>query len=163
MTPNAQPTRVESFDRSALAQSVEPPYTDPYVRWCGRGGAARLPPIPISLKVVLKRSRRPGLALYGTPRLLWNTGSPGQAGRRQYAANAPRPNYWLLARRPAAAATAAPPGTARPAWCAAPPAGSLRPRRPAPRNSVRREPATASAPRVFSRPARLPSGSWRGG
>src|SRR5260370_7975713 len=24
-----------------------PPYTDPYVRWCGRGGAARLPPIPI--------------------------------------------------------------------------------------------------------------------
>jgi release factor glutamine methyltransferase len=29
------------------AQSNEPPYTDPYVRWCGRGGAARLPPIPI--------------------------------------------------------------------------------------------------------------------
>src|SRR5215475_13028880 len=26
---------------------AEPPYTDPYVRWCGRGGAARLPPIPI--------------------------------------------------------------------------------------------------------------------
>src|SRR5882724_5809923 len=47
MTPNAQPTRVESFDRSALAQLLEPPYTDPYVRWCGRGGAARLPPIPI--------------------------------------------------------------------------------------------------------------------
>jgi SAM-dependent methyltransferase len=22
-------------------------YTDPYVRWCGRGGAERLPPIPI--------------------------------------------------------------------------------------------------------------------
>src|SRR6266849_1613003 len=39
MNPNAQPTRVESF---------EPPCTDPYVRWCGRGGAARLPPIPIS-------------------------------------------------------------------------------------------------------------------
>ncbi len=33
-----------SFDRSALAQLLEPPYTDPYVRWCGRGGAARLPP-----------------------------------------------------------------------------------------------------------------------
>src|ERR1700738_2335380 len=29
------------------AQSTEPPYTDPYVRWCGRGGAVRLPPIPI--------------------------------------------------------------------------------------------------------------------
>ena len=22
--------------------------TDPYVRWCGRGGAERLPPIPIT-------------------------------------------------------------------------------------------------------------------
>ena len=33
--------------RSVLAQPLEPPYTDPYVRWCGRGGAARLPPIPI--------------------------------------------------------------------------------------------------------------------
>src|ERR1700736_722951 len=30
------------------AQSTEPPYTDPYVRWCGRGGAVRLPPIPIT-------------------------------------------------------------------------------------------------------------------
>jgi hypothetical protein len=33
--------------RHALAQLLEPPYTDPYVRWCGRGGAERLPPIPI--------------------------------------------------------------------------------------------------------------------
>ena len=24
--------------------------TDPYARWCGRGGAVRLPPIPISAK-----------------------------------------------------------------------------------------------------------------
>src|SRR5258705_11047019 len=47
MNPNAQPTRVKSFDRSALGKLLEPPYTDPYVRWCGRGGAARLPPIPI--------------------------------------------------------------------------------------------------------------------
>ena len=31
----------------ARAQVTEPPYTDPYVRWCGRGGAARLPPIPM--------------------------------------------------------------------------------------------------------------------
>ena len=29
------------------SKSVEPPCTDPYARWCGRGGAARLPPIPI--------------------------------------------------------------------------------------------------------------------
>ena len=33
--------------RRALAQLLESPYTDPYVRWCGRGGAERLPPIPI--------------------------------------------------------------------------------------------------------------------
>ena len=31
-------------------KSVEPPCTDPYARWCGRGGAARLPPIPIPLR-----------------------------------------------------------------------------------------------------------------
>src|SRR5229473_885699 len=30
-----------------LAELLEPPCTDPYARWCGRGGAARLPPIPI--------------------------------------------------------------------------------------------------------------------
>jgi hypothetical protein len=27
---------------------IEPPGTDPYARWCGRGGAARRPPIPIN-------------------------------------------------------------------------------------------------------------------
>jgi hypothetical protein len=26
---------------------IEPPCTDPYARWCGRGGAARRPPIPV--------------------------------------------------------------------------------------------------------------------
>src|SRR5271166_6608676 len=34
--------------RPSSAQVTEPPYADPHVRWCGRGGAARLPPIPIS-------------------------------------------------------------------------------------------------------------------
>ena len=33
--------------RSLIASFTEPPDTDPYVRWCGRGGVARLPPIPI--------------------------------------------------------------------------------------------------------------------
>jgi hypothetical protein len=28
-------------------QAAEPPCTDPYARWCGRGEAVRLPPIPI--------------------------------------------------------------------------------------------------------------------
>src|SRR6202035_3802580 len=31
-----------------LAQLLDPPCTDPYARWCGRGGAARPPPIPIN-------------------------------------------------------------------------------------------------------------------
>ena len=35
------------IDWRPIAQPAEPPYADPHVRWCGRGGAARLPPIPI--------------------------------------------------------------------------------------------------------------------
>jgi hypothetical protein len=30
-----------------FAQLLEPPCTDPYARWCGRGGTVGLPPIPI--------------------------------------------------------------------------------------------------------------------
>jgi hypothetical protein len=30
-----------------LAQPAEPPYADPHVRWCGRGGRVIVPPIPI--------------------------------------------------------------------------------------------------------------------
>jgi hypothetical protein len=37
----------------AGAQSSEPPDTDPFVRWCGRGGAARLPPIPMDRVLLL--------------------------------------------------------------------------------------------------------------
>src|SRR2546422_10995161 len=33
---------------SHLAQPAEPPYADPHVRWCGRGGQATVPPIPIA-------------------------------------------------------------------------------------------------------------------
>jgi hypothetical protein len=42
-----QIARSSNPGRCALAQSLEPPCTDPYARWCGRGGAERLPPIPI--------------------------------------------------------------------------------------------------------------------
>ena len=35
---------------------VEPPCTDPYARWCGRGGAVRLPPIPIDGPPILRAS-----------------------------------------------------------------------------------------------------------
>src|SRR5437868_14436323 len=47
--------------------------------------------------------------------------------------NAPRPNYPRLWRRRAAVLRAARPGMARPAWCAAPPAGWPPPPRRAPR------------------------------
>jgi hypothetical protein len=40
--------RNSEIDCQPLAQSAEPPYADPHVRWCGRGGAARLPPVPIA-------------------------------------------------------------------------------------------------------------------
>src|SRR6185437_11690308 len=32
---------------SGIAQLSEPPYADPHVRWCGRGGEVTLPPMPI--------------------------------------------------------------------------------------------------------------------
>jgi hypothetical protein len=35
------------IDRIPIAQPAEPPDADPHVRWCGRGEAVRLPPIPI--------------------------------------------------------------------------------------------------------------------
>lgn len=50
----------DALDSDARAQSIHqtfmsrvvvdlpPPDTDPYVRWCGRGGVVRLPPIPIA-------------------------------------------------------------------------------------------------------------------
>jgi hypothetical protein len=33
--------------RPFRAQLAEPPYADPHVRWCGRGGRATVPPMPI--------------------------------------------------------------------------------------------------------------------
>jgi len=46
----------DNFLRSLLvqiAQSTEPPYADPHVRWCGRGGELTLPPIPIPSRIPL--------------------------------------------------------------------------------------------------------------
>ena len=45
-TAHAEPER----PAAQPLNSVEPPCTDPYARWCGRGGAVRLPPIPIALR-----------------------------------------------------------------------------------------------------------------
>jgi len=39
--------RASAHGRAVLAQSAEPPYADPHVRWCGRGGGATRPPMPI--------------------------------------------------------------------------------------------------------------------
>ena len=41
--------RDSKIDWRPIAQPAEPPYADPHVLWCGRGGAASLPPIPIVL------------------------------------------------------------------------------------------------------------------
>jgi hypothetical protein len=41
-----------------LAQLLEPPCTDPFARWCGRGGAARLP-LSRSLTSSRHHGRRP--------------------------------------------------------------------------------------------------------
>ena len=41
-----------------LAQLLEPPCMDPHARWCGRGGTARLPPIPIAAPLCIGPSRR---------------------------------------------------------------------------------------------------------
>jgi len=58
-----------------LAQLLEPPCTDPYARWCGRGGAARLPPIPIfDLWPIAAQSVQCGMSA---------TGESRHAGRRE--------------------------------------------------------------------------------
>ena len=50
-SPDTQGTEARTPNPNAQRpDSVEPPCTDPYARWCGRGGAARLPPIPIALR-----------------------------------------------------------------------------------------------------------------
>ena len=50
-------TEKQMNPRPSPAQVTEPPYADPHVRWCGRGGAVRLPPIPICRKARAGGSR----------------------------------------------------------------------------------------------------------
>ena len=65
------PARASTHGRAVLAQSAEPPYADPHVRWCGRGGGATRPPMPISPQFLLLRIREEGCAVKvngrGTP------------------------------------------------------------------------------------------------
>src|SRR6202041_4194637 len=42
--------RASTHGGAVLVQSAEPPYADPHVRWCGRGGGATRPPMPIQTR-----------------------------------------------------------------------------------------------------------------
>src|SRR5271167_265774 len=64
-------TGTPGHGHTVLGQPAEPPYADPHVRWCGRGGRATVSPIPIWERVVTEtisagpghrelRSRAPG-------------------------------------------------------------------------------------------------------
>src|SRR5438034_93422 len=68
--------------RSRTAQPTEPPYTDPYVRWCGRGGAVTLPPIPIGVRDPSLGDRPPR---YGRLRQLRGPLSVARLGSRRRA------------------------------------------------------------------------------
>src|SRR5713226_988064 len=46
--------------RPVRAQLTEPPYADPHVRWCGRGGRATVPPMPIFMNRSFRRSIKHG-------------------------------------------------------------------------------------------------------
>src|SRR5215469_2842984 len=48
---------------SHLAQPAEPPYADPHVRWCGRGGRVIVPPIPIACDLANVEDGNGGLAI----------------------------------------------------------------------------------------------------
>ena len=50
------------INRLVIAQPAEPPNAGPHVRWCGRGGVARLPPIPIQLSIAYWPRPPPPLA-----------------------------------------------------------------------------------------------------
>ena len=55
---------------TSLSCPAEPPCTDPYARWCGRGGAARPPPIPVgpmSWRQYHARASYPGRPPAGQP------------------------------------------------------------------------------------------------
>src|SRR5436190_3714524 len=46
--PSSPPAVCPPWPRPPHDAATEPPCTDPYARWWGRGGAVRLPPIPIA-------------------------------------------------------------------------------------------------------------------
>ena len=93
---------------------AEPPCTDPYARWCGRGGAARLPPIPIGeargwnetccpMKFEIQPVTEPVLGEVAAFLHRWHskTGkAPAKRAVRKGPANVERCLRWLLAENP---------------------------------------------------------------
>src|ERR1700733_2170673 len=60
--------RASTHGGAVLVQSAEPPYADPHVRWCGRGGGATRPPMPIiktlqGTRKTMSAPKRSGLPL----------------------------------------------------------------------------------------------------
>jgi RNA-directed DNA polymerase len=65
--------RGSEIDCPLIAQPAEPPDADPHVRWCGRGGAVRLPPIPICVRGAEESLRRLAGRALGTRQQLVRT------------------------------------------------------------------------------------------
>jgi hypothetical protein len=84
---------------SRTAQPTEPPYTDPYVRWCGRGGAVTLPPIPIGRRSALEFSGHKRPSCRGQPLHPILTIDIGRSRIRD------GPNFTVRARQPSSVAT----------------------------------------------------------
>ncbi len=61
-TPSSPGLASHPSPQAMPLNAVEPPCTDPYARWCGKGGAARLPPPPPPIPMC-------ATALPGAPRL----------------------------------------------------------------------------------------------
>src|SRR4029077_17079742 len=88
-----QIARSPNLDRNALAQLLEPPCTDPYARWCGRGGAERLPPIPIHGTNATNPTHVPASALRGRPEMVG-----AQLNRREWSRPSASPTVCLVSR-----------------------------------------------------------------
>src|SRR5229473_174155 len=68
--------------RPVRAQLTEPPYADPHVRWCGRGGRATVPPMPILPWLPRSATRERGLR--AVAKALWRVGDLDPAGEKDY-------------------------------------------------------------------------------
>src|SRR6267378_7393277 len=53
--------------RPVRAQLTEPPYADPHLRWCGRGGRVTVPPMPIATAIPVHPEVRRRSALFSSP------------------------------------------------------------------------------------------------